>query len=746
MCRFFYAANCSLAFINLLYIRIRLKKKYHIFILFCCAWISYVNKAYGQISMPNRIQAIQINDRIKLDGVLKEDIWLNAPRISNFTQRELNYNQPVSERTEVAIAYNEQFLYIAVWCYDSIPSGIIAKELRRDFNYTLDDNFMVVIDTYKDQRNGFMFVTNPNGARADLQIFNNGGSTNAFWNAVWDVHTTRTNEGWFAEFEIPWYALKYRNHINDQEWGINFERNIRRKREQVLWQGWSRDNRIERVNQAGTLTGLKNLTHKQFIEIKPYAIGGGQNAPDKKGVLNAGGDINYLLSPTYRLNLTFNTDFAQVEADQQQINITRFPLFFPELREFFLEGDDFFNMGFGGNRIIPFYTRKIGLDNNREPVPIIAGGRLLGKEQNRTIGLMSIQTGATNLQPSTNYTVGSWRQDVGKQSIIGAMSVNRSDHRQWNSTNGINGRYSTARFLGNKNLEIGGAFIKTFDNDSGYQPDAYAYRAFISYPNDRITLFASTQQSPAGFNPASGLQLRTNFREHFAILNLRPRPKHFLKWIRQFEFSPGLLTWTEYNDTKKMQSFEYVIQYAGFETRSGERIAFNYQFIGEGLIRDFSLRNDIVIPRGEYWWRQWGANATTFRGRTLSINTNLTYGNFYKGTAMRSVSDLLWRANKYMNISMRYELNDIELPEGKFKTDLIGSRIEYAINPNIFGSMLTQWNSAQEELNINFRLQVIPKLGADFFFIFNQVYDTRTGSFDPKRGAILGKLIWRFTI
>ncbi len=229
MCRFFYAANCSLAFINLLYIRIRLKKKYHIFILFCCAWISYVNKAYGQISMPNHIQAIQINDRIKLDGVLNEDIWLNAPRISNFTQRELNYNQPVSERTEVAIAYNEQFLYIAVWCYDSIPSGIIAKELRRDFNYTLDDNFMVVIDTYKDQRNGFMFVTNPNGARADLQIFNNGGSTNAFWNAVWDVHTTRTNEGWFAEFEIPWYALKYRNHINDQEWGINFERNIRRK-------------------------------------------------------------------------------------------------------------------------------------------------------------------------------------------------------------------------------------------------------------------------------------------------------------------------------------------------------------------------------------------------------------------------------------------------------------------------------------------------------------------------------------
>lgn len=701
----------------------------------------------AQVSLPNGIEAVYNTFKINIDGNLNDSIWQVAPRISNFTQRELNYNQPATEQTEVAIAYDDEFLYIAVWCYDKNPQNIVAKELRRDFNYDIDDNFIVVIDTYNDKRNGFMFVTNPNGARADLQLFNNGGSTNAFWNGVWDVKTKRTSEGWFAEFEIPLYTLKYPTQTFEQVWGINFERNIRRKREQVLWQGWSRDNRIQQVNQAGQLTGLRNLRNKQFIEIKPYGIAGTNNIDGKRlTTINAGGDINYLLSPTYRLNLTFNTDFAQVEADQQQINLTRFPLFFPELREFFLEGDDFFNMNYGGNRIYPFYTRRIGLNDNREPIPIIAGARILGKEQNSTVGLMSIQTADALGQPTTNYTVGSWRQDVGRQSFFGAMSANRIDHQHWHTTTGINGRYSTAKFLGKKNIEIGGAFIKTHSSNIGYQPSGYAYRAFLSYPNDRILIFASTQQSPAAFNPEIGLALRRNFREDFALVQLRPRPKHFLKWIRQFEFNPVSVTNTQYNDTRNMQSFEYGFQYFGFETRSGESLRLEHRLVGEGLISDFALTRDIIIPKKEYWWRQNSAEVRTFRGRTFSLTNRFTWGDFYTGSAISNRADVLWRAGKYMNTSVRYEFNEIRLPYGYLQTHLIGNRIEYAINPNAFGSMLTQWNTAQNELNLNFRLQVIPKIGTDFFFIVNQIYDTQNNRFDTKRGTIVGKLIWRFVI
>jgi hypothetical protein len=709
------------------------------------ALCTHLTKA--QVSLPNRLQAFYTEERITLDGALDEQTWQQAIRISNFTQRELFADQPATERTEVAIAYNEDFLYIAAWCYDSNPNELTAKELRRDFNYNIDDNFTVVIDTYRDKRNGFMFVTNPNAARADLQVFNNGASRNVFWNGVWDVRVSRTAEGWFAEFEIPFYTLRFRNQEEVQEWGINFERNVRRKREQALWQGWSRNNRIEQVNQAGTLTGLDRLRGKRFIEIKPYGIAGGEHTENRnRGVANAGGDINYLLSPTYRLNLTFNTDFAQVEADQQQINITRFPLFFPELREFFLEGDDFFDMGFGGNRIIPFYTRRIGLDDNREQVPIIAGARLLGKEQNRTLGFMSLQTAATDSDPTTNYTTASWRQDVGSQSIVGAMTTNKIAGNRWHSTTGINGRYSTARFLGNKNLDLGGAMIQTYNTEEGYDPMAFAYRFYANLPNDLINIFASTQRSPAPFNPEIGLMRRTNFRESFGMFNLRPRPKRYLMWIRQYEFTPVGITYTQYDDTRDIQSFEYQFRFFGIDTRKGERLGINYRRIAEGLISDFALGSGVVIPAGTYWWNQWDVDFRTFTGRTLSIDTRVLWGEFYTGSTFQGRTDVLWRATKYFTASLRYERNSIDLPYGRFDSDLIGSRVEYAINPNIFGTVLAQWNSAQGEFNFNFRLQVIPRIGTDFFLIVNQIYDTTTGAFVPERGTILGKLIWRFVV
>ncbi|MEM9052327.1 MAG: DUF5916 domain-containing protein [Bacteroidota bacterium] len=699
--------------------------------------------SFGQSS----IRAYPFSGEIELDGKLVEEVWQKAQRIDQFTQRELVLGDPATERTEVAVLYDEENLYIGVWAYDSEPEKIVAKELRRDFDFDLDDNFIVILDTYLDKRNGFMFVTNPNAARADLQVFNNGGSRNEFWNGVWDVRTTRSSEGWFAEFKIPFYALKYRPDQNEQIWGINFERNIRRKREQVRWQGWGRDFQITDINQAGQLRGLKKLRNERFIEVKPYALGGAESVDgEEDGVLNAGGDINALLSPTYRLNLTFNTDFAQVEADRQQINLTRFPLFFPELREFFLEGDDFFDFGFGGNRIIPFYTRRIGLSEDLETVPIIAGARLLGKEQNSTLGLMSIQTAADGDTPSTNYTTGSWRQDVGEQSVIGAMSVNKITDGRWHTTTGINGRYSTSKFLGNKNLNFGGAAIQTYNTDDGYDNMAWAYRVFGQYRNDKLNIFTSAQRSPEPFEPEVGLERRTNFREYFGTVGIRPRPKKGLKWIRQFDFSPFQLTYTLYDDTGELQSFDYQVRFLAFDTRKGETISLNYSRRAEGLIDEFNIFSDVVIQQGTYWWNSWFARFATFTGREISVDTRFRFGEFFTGTSFQNESQILWRASKNFNINLRYEKNIIDLPDGSFETDLVGSRIEYAFTPNIFGSFLNQWNTANDELNINFRLQVIPKIGTDFFFIINQIYDTESGRLDPERGTILAKLIWRFVL
>jgi len=676
-------------------------------------------------------------------------VWKAAKKADHFTQRELNIGEPVTERTQVAIVYDAENLYVGVWCYDSNPGAIVAKEYERDFSEGLDDNFILVFDTYHDKRNGFLFATNPNGARLDAQVFNNGSSVNRFWDGVWDVKTTITGEGWFAEFVIPLYTLKYRTKLKVQDWGVNFERNIRRKREQSRWRGWKRDYSIEQVNQAGLLKGLSRLRNKQFVEIKPYAISGAQfDENGNETVLNAGGDVNYLLSPNYRLNITVNTDFAQVESDQQQVNITRFPLFFPELRPFFLEGDDYFDMGYGGNRVTPFYTRRIGLDENREAVPIIAGLRLLGKENNRTLGLMSIQTAETETAEMTNYTVGSWRQDVGEQSVVGAMSVNKFTGKNWHTTTGVRGNYSTSKLFGSKNLNVGGAFVKSHNSDSGYFADAYAYRGFLTYFNDLWDAVITTQKSPEPFEPEVGLMRRRNFRENFAFLKFKPRPKANgpLKWIRQFDLSPGAFTLTQYNDNFELQSFEYSVKFMGFETRSGENFGAEYRRKAEGLREGFRISDSLLIERGEYWWNEVRMSFSTFSSRTISASAFLSIGEFYDGNNTSFESSLQWRANKFLRISARYQSNNIRLPEGELSTNLYGLRANYAINPNTFGSLIGQYSSTEEEFIFNFRLRWIPIIGADFYLIVNQVYDGRSGKFDHRRSAVLGKLIWRFAL
>jgi len=693
------------------------------------------------------MQAVFASQAPRLDGRLDDPVWQQAQRISHFTQRELQLGVHSTERTEVAVAYDDNNLYLAVWCYDQNPHDLIARELRRDFDYTLDDNFIVVIDPYRDRRNGLMLVTNPVGARADLQIFNNGASTNAFWNGVWDVKTTVNSEGWFAEFEIPLYTFKYRVGLEEQEWGINFERNIRHKREQVRWKGWARDHRIEQMNLAGALRGLHRLSQKQMVEIKPYALGGGEFKPDqRRPVGTMGADVNYLLNPTYRLNLTINTDFAQVESDQQQINLTRFPLFFPELREFFLEGDDYFNFGFGGNRIIPFYTRRMGLDDQRESVPILAGARLLGKEDHRTLGFMSLQTAATENQASTNYTTASWRQDVGNQSVIGAMTTNRITGERWHSTNGINGRYSTSSLWGSKNLDLGGAILHTYATDKGWEAGATAYRFFVHYPNDRWTVFASAQRGSEAFEPEVGLLLRRGFREQFIDVGYRPRPRQSNHWVRQYDFRPVQITHTQYDDNGAIQSFNYSVQVLGLDTKSGESLNLSHGLVAEGLRAPFVLAPGLVIPQGLYWWQQSSARLRTFKGRKMALDSRWVWGEFYDGRSVQTQTEILWRSSRYVGFNLRFEHNRIQLPAGSLETNLWGTRMTYALNPQVFGSLLGQWNSSQDELNLNFRLQVIPSIGKDFFLIINQIYSTQQEAWLPTRGTILGKLIWRFVV
>jgi len=703
---------------------------------------------FAQVSMPNVIHALRISKPIRVDGVLNEPAWARAQHISNFTQRELNEGAPPTERTEVAILYDNKNLYIGVWCFDSQPDKLVAEKMKRDFDYDTEDNFEVIIDTYHDHRNGYLFVTNPNGARFDALVQDNGQRVNRAWDGVWNVKTKRTRKGWFAEFVIPFSTLKF-STAEKQVWGINFERNIRRKREQLLWQGWSRDSELEQISRAGTLVGIEGISSVHLVEFKPYGSGGIEirsNAPNT-WVRRAGGDLNYLITPAMKLNLTMHTDFAQVESDRMRVNLTRFSLFYPEKREFFLEGSNYFNFSLGGG-VQPFYSRRIGLAPDRSTIPILAGVRLLGKTGHTTLGGMSIQTArkvtATDTIPSTNYTVFRWKQDVLKESSIGIIGVGKLEPHRQNVVYGTDFLYSSSSFLGDKLLVIGGAFAQSYTSDRR-QKFGSAQRVFVDYPNDFIDFRASWNRADVAFNPETGFLRRHGFHRFGADMHIKPRPR-FLPWIQRLVFKPFEFDYYVDERTHQMQSFGSEFRPLGFTTRSGEFFEANIQREAENLTEPFEIHKGNVIPAGEYWFTRYELQFGTFEGRPFHTFLFVNWGDFYNGKRTRWFVRSTLKANRYFSISTDIAQNRISLPTGSFVVNEFGGRMDLAASPNLFGSVFGQWNNEEQVILLNFRLNWIPTPGTNFYFVINQAIDTSGTSWQITQTTVVTKLIWRVVL
>lgn len=699
---------------------------------------------YAQVSQPNVITASSITQSIQLDGDLTESDWQQAIRISNFTQRELLEGQPGSERTEVAIMYDKNNLYIGVWCYDSEPDKIEAQQMKRDFDFDTEDDFAIIIDTYHDQRNGYLFVSNPNGARFDALIQNNGQQSNQSWNGVWNVKAKITDKGWFAEFEIPFSTLKF-NSDSEQVWGINFERNIRRKREQLLWQGWSRNSELEQVVRAGTLRGINDINGVTLVELKPYGLGGIEHELGKSNdvVGHVGGDLNYLVTPTMKLNLTVNTDFAQVESDRQQVNLTRFSLFYPEKREFFLEGRDYFNFGLGSS-IQPFYSRRIGLAPDRSKVSILGGVRLLGKTGNTTLGGMSIQTAKKDTIPTTNYSVLRWRRDIWKQSSIGIMGVGKFNSHHQNTVQGADFLYSTSTVFGNKNLSVGGAFAQSYTSNRE-DKTGIAHRIFLDFPNDKIDFSAIWDRSDAGFNPETGFLRRQNYQMIMMDLRFKPRPT-FLPWLQRLSFKPFDFNYYIDDDTHEMQSLWSEFRPLGFTTKSGEFFESNIQRLAENLTEDFEINDGIIIPKGEYWFTRYELQAATFQGRPFYGFIFYQWGDYYNGKSTEWFTEWTVKLNNHISISSDFTQNRITLPTGSFTVNEFGGRANLAISPDLFGSIFVQWNNDDQLMLLNFRVNWIPTPGTDFYVVINQNVDTHSSDWKITHTTVLTKFIWRFVM
>jgi len=717
-----------------------MKKKILLIILL---FLIFVKFSFSHISKPDTLISYYTDEKILLNGILNENSWSKASKISNFIQREPDEGKPVSEPTYATVLYNNQKLYIGLWAYDSNPNKIIAKDMARDGRWGSSDNFEIIISPFNDKRNAYLFVVNPNGARGDAIITDNGNGWNEDWNGVWDVAVVKNDSGWFAEIEIPFSTLKFKNK-EYQHWGFNIERNIRYKNEQATWQGWSRNFSVFQVSESGVLSGLSNIRSSEIFEFKPYVTTGFQKVAgqNEDKVLKTGGEVNINFTPTTKLNLTANTDFSQVESDRAFINLTRFSIYLPEKREFFIENRNLFTF-YMASGMYGFYSRKIGIESGEE-IPIIGGIKLTGKENKTNFGIISIQTAERGDIPTANYSVLRVKQDISSQSSIGFITTAKNIKGHYNYLYGFDFDYLKSDFLKNKNFAFGGAISQTQTKNESNSKNL-AYQLYLSYPNDQINYYLVAHSLEKKYNPEMGFLYRENISMISSTLEIKPRPKK-MPIVKQFSFKPLDVKYYISNDSKTLESAEFLIRPLGFKTNSGEWFEFDLIRTFELIPYEFNIYKNITIPKGEYWFNHYQFQFDTYAGRKFYLGTYIDFGDFYNGKNTKTYINFMWYPNKHFNISTDWIRNDVSLAEGKFITNEIGSRLEYAFTPKLLNSIYSQWNNYTQEVLLNYRIHWIPKVGSDFYLAVNQKVKTDSGNIKFADFALLAKLIWRFAV
>ena len=689
------------------------------------------------------VHATRVDQAPRVDGILDDEVWRSAPVVDEFTQQEPDEGSPASERTEVRVLYNSRALLIAVHAFDAQPGAIVATEMRRDSDRLLDeDNFELILDTFNDSRSGYMFVTTPLGAKLEQQISEEGegsregggvgrsfnANLNRDWDGVWDVAARITDDGWTAEIEIPLTTLRFANS-SAQTWGINFKRNIRHKNEQVFWAPIPKAYTITRVSLAGTLAGLESLNHGLDLKLKPYAVNGVRDArpaADRRTtryLRDYGIDVKYGVSPGMNLDLTVNTDFAQVEVDEQQINLTRFSLFFPEKRDFFLENAGLFKVGTGGTFTTSnvetdlFFSRRIGLSETGQPIPIVGGVRLAGKSGRHSVGLLDIQTDPAFGAPGDNFLVARYSRDLLARSRVGAIFINKESlggTAHYNRTFGLDGNFAVGR-----NLQMNAYAAKTAT--PGLHGRDMAWFGRVQYRDPAWNLWVNYLDVQDNFNAEVGFVQRRGMRTTKAYISPTPRPgKARIRWMEPMY----VLTYiTDQSNQLIARTHHYML---GTHLDDGSFINVIYQQQLDVIDAAFPVpvQRSVRIPVGDYRWDELMLTYNTSPARR--IYERLTYQTlgYYDGTRDTVNAAIGVRATNHLAGELQYTRHAIELPSAKFVTTLGILRVDYALSPRATVRSLTQYNSATREVTTSVRFNLIYRPGSDLYIVYNDLQET----------------------
>ena len=688
-----------------------------------------------------RYRAVFVETPPTVDGDLSDPVWQQAEVIDQLIQQEPDFGAPPTEKTEVRLLYDSEALYISAYCYDSDPSGVVRNILRfrDDQVWTKDDVIRFGLDTFHDHRRAYIFSINPLGTKQDTQVDNDGW--NSSWDEVWDVRTRLQDDGWSLELRIPFRILRFPPG-GGGVWGFNFERYVKRKNEVMLWAPIPPGFFLSRTEYYGHVEGISAPEARRNIQIIPYGLLGGARSKGVSGAdssVEGGVDLKMSVASSLSLDMTYNPSFAQVEADDEQVNLTRFSLFFPEKREFFLENALLFNFGIVRDTQL-FFSRRIGLAGG-EAIPIFGGARLSGKAGAFDVGLLTTQTESHLETDSTNLSTARLRWNVGERSYIGGIFTSASSNTQSNRAFGPD-----ALIWLDNNLRAEGFLAVVDDRDLDDRPVSYS--GALIYDEDLWEASFRTLSVEENFNPAMGFVRRDDIRRHTGRLRRSWRLNR--EWVRKVNFSADLTYLTDQKDLLDTRQWLFEVS---DELDSGDELRFQVSRNFERILADddpfvINSRRGVIIPPDDYGFNRWLVGYEGFEGRALVPGVQIERGEFYGGDRTALGLSGTWRASPHLVLRGDYEYNDISLPQGAFATHLWRTRFSVPITARATVDAFFQWNGltqdGDKEINTQLRFHLIYARDSNLFVVFTDQRRNRGRGIIERDQAVQMKMTYRF--
>jgi hypothetical protein len=692
------------------------------------------------------VKAVRAEQNPRIDGLLDDPVWTSAAPIDGFRMVEPRPDGDPSEKTEVRVLYDEANLYIGIFCHDSEPGRIAANTMAHDSggssqrmgwgrppSAASDDIVRILLDPFQDRRTAYVFSINPRGARSEGLVY--AGSASLNWDGIWEARSRILADGWSAEIRIPFKSISFKPGLS--VWGLNIERTISRKQETIRLSGTTPDSNFNNPNEAAVLTGIEGIKQGRGITFKPYglvsAAGGGPESEGTDWTVDGGFDLYKSFTPNLVGVASYNMDFAETEADERRINLTRFPLFFPEKRMFFLEGSEVFSFS-SSISFTPFFSRRIGLFEGSQ-VPVLFGAKVYGKIGNTNLAVLDVQTGESGDLPGRNLLAARMTQNIFAQSKVGWIFTNGSPTGERNSLAGVDFNYSSSKFLGNKNVMLAAWAAYNWNEREEGRHHGFGFRA--DYPNDLWNVQTTYAYYGEALDPGLGYMMRRGIQTAYARVAYQPRPSggFFGRFVRQFFFDASADYYWDL--AGNLETSRLTASPLSFRTESGEQIETSVVVNRDVLPFDFEVAEGVVLPAGPYDFTNVRLEFATSRHRPVSIDTSYNFGEFYSGRYDDINLGVTLKYKGYATLAFDANLVRGRLPEGNFSENVYQLKLDVFLSPDLGLMNYVQYDDISRLLGWNARLRWQISPGNEIYLVYNKNWERRwdpTSRFAPLEG------------